>query len=397
MVALHPSSAVPRRFSKLQTSRILVDRATHGCGQNGRRLGRRRTLGGILLSSIYLKSAEASTLRERLEKRRLDKAVFNRIPGVQEYPSWMEGTWEVQAKFEGFEFPSSIPKSQLVKDVSVPGFQKVSVAYIPDIDRIVADLSSNLRSIINSYTQPGAVENIAYDARKNPNRVTIDLRQGITRNAARIELFTNGTLLPTINFCDLSQSARESELTNKDEQLDTSPSLSLSDDGSGGPSSPLFITSESIRQVNLGYGEYKRSKELVLDYQLLYTFNRVDASRIDGTISTVGTIETLYANDYCVFSVMVYLKGEDLVRIYIGYIQPNEAMVYSGQPMVTYSYAQTANMAKMQKPNLGIIQTTFFTQRGGGPVRPDVSQIYSASTKPVVLYSHKLTMKKIGD
>eukprot|EP00467_Chlorarachnion_reptans_P023909 CAMPEP_0114503392 /NCGR_PEP_ID=MMETSP0109-20121206/9622_1 /TAXON_ID=29199 /ORGANISM="Chlorarachnion reptans, Strain CCCM449" /LENGTH=321 /DNA_ID=CAMNT_0001681415 /DNA_START=353 /DNA_END=1318 /DNA_ORIENTATION=+ len=285
----------------------------------------------ILLSSIpplnYLygpnleASASSPSLQERLETKSLEKSVFNRVPGEQEYPNWMEGTWKARTTFAGYEFPSRIPKEQLVRDVSIPGFQKLSVAYIPDIGsdhdyslryirdpitkKIIADTPSNLKSIIDSYTSnPDSVKSVQYD-RKNPNRCTIELQQEVTRNAQRIELFTN---------------ARESQLTTTKERQD-----------------PLFITSETIRQVNLGYGEYKRSKELVLDYQLVYTFTKVDAGHINATISTVG------------------------------YVQPNEAMMYSGAPMAGMN---------------------------SGPVRPDITRLYNAATFPVVFYSHTLTLER---
>jgi len=262
-------------------------------------------------------------LRERLDKKNLPKGVFNLVPGTQIYPEWMEGTWRVKSVFSGYEFPSRIPKNQLARDPTVPGFQKFSVAAVPDIGydydyslrfgpdasgKITADLKYNFESIIDSYTKQPAVSSISYDPSRNPNRLTIALEPGVSSNCQRIELFTN---------------SRESELTAEGE-------------------SPLFITSETLRQVNLGPGaEIGRSKELVLDYQLVYTYIPIGKDTIQATLSTVG------------------------------YIQPNEAMLYSGDPMRGYGNS------------------------GEGPVRPDVTRMFTAVTDPVVLYSHTLTMTRV--
>jgi hypothetical protein len=51
-------------------------------------------------------AADVAPLWERLEKRQLDKPIFNAPPAQQVYPDWLEGTWDVTAKFAGYAFPS---------------------------------------------------------------------------------------------------------------------------------------------------------------------------------------------------------------------------------------------------------------------------------------------------
>jgi hypothetical protein len=53
------------------------------------------------------RAAEATPLWERLEKRQLDKPVFNLPPSIQVFPDWLEGTWDVETKFAGYAFPST--------------------------------------------------------------------------------------------------------------------------------------------------------------------------------------------------------------------------------------------------------------------------------------------------
>ena len=63
------------------------------------------------------RAADAAPLWERLEKRQLDKPVFNLPPSLQTYPAWLEGTWDVETKFAGYAFPSTkIDKACVARD-----------------------------------------------------------------------------------------------------------------------------------------------------------------------------------------------------------------------------------------------------------------------------------------
>ena len=46
--------------------------------------------------------AAGPSLSERLERKDFSKPVFNKArPGPQEYPEWLEGTWNATTSFEG--------------------------------------------------------------------------------------------------------------------------------------------------------------------------------------------------------------------------------------------------------------------------------------------------------
>ena len=78
------------------------------------------------------------------------------------------GTWQVTANFQGYKFSDKIPREQLVRDITIPGFQKLSLALVPDVGKspvsyqlrfvreprtgqVIEDRAFNLTSIINSY------------------------------------------------------------------------------------------------------------------------------------------------------------------------------------------------------------------------------------------------------
>ena len=99
---------------------------------------RRRALAlaaGLALLDPSPALASSALLSERLERKDLSKPVFNKArPGPQRYPDWLEGTWRCTATFAGFEFPSkTMSKSALIKEPTIPGFQKLSLVYVPDV------------------------------------------------------------------------------------------------------------------------------------------------------------------------------------------------------------------------------------------------------------------------
>lgn len=283
--------------------------------------------------------AEASPLWERLERRQLDKPVFNLPPSIQLFPDWLEGTWDVDAKFAGYAFPSKkidkacvggepaaprladaprVLRSRVVSDPTIPGFQKLSIAYIPDVGsgathqlrfvrradgKVIADRAFDLKSIIDGYLGKPIVEEVEYAPEREPNRATVRLAPGGTVNAERLELFSN---------------ARES---------------ALRDDG-------VFFALESLRQVTLGYTtSFNTPRVAVTDYLQVWTYRLLpDGNSVRATLSTAG------------------------------YVQPNEAMRYTAPEAV----------------------------RGGGAPQPQLSGLLSAATEPVVLFSHTLAMRRAG-
>ena len=177
------------------------------------------TVGLFAGSSLFPTPAlAADSLSQRLERRDLNKPVFNKArPGPQQYPDWMEGTWSATADFQGYSFPSKTMNPKLlVKEPTVPGFQKLSVVYIPDIGStqvryemrfgrkepggpVLEDRAFNLRSVVDGYLNQGvgptmikrAVEDVEYDPMTDPNRNDGASGARASVNAERIELFAN--------------------------------------------------------------------------------------------------------------------------------------------------------------------------------------------------------------
>lgn len=178
----------------------------------------------------------ASRLRQR-DPSLLKNSVFNIPPSVQVYPPFMRGRWNVTAKFGGYLFPSTkIPRSQLMAKDDIPGFLKCSIVTTSDVGKegdvsypMVIDPTTGwedravtLSNQVNAYLGYDAVQEVLYDPRTNPNRISVDFVNYKTINAERIELFCN---------------ARESALL--DDPTDDSQ---------------VFVASEHVRQVTFGTG-----------------------------------------------------------------------------------------------------------------------------------------------
>jgi len=233
-------------------------------------------------------------LASKLAKRDpalLRNSVFNVPPAAQVYPSFMRGSWDVSCQFNGYIFPSNkIPKSKLMGDFSVPGFQKCSIASIADIgkegsaqykmnidvntglhDRSNGDLASQ----IDAYLGYKAVANVIHDPKTNPNRLSIVFVEYKTRNAERIELFCN---------------ARESELYEQEQQQQAD--IAYGTTTTTTTTTPIFVCSEYIRQVTFGGGpDVGVARQVVGNYAHFTTWKKVDENRLKGNILTAAYLD----------------------------------------------------------------------------------------------------------
>lgn len=255
------------------------------------------TGGGLLLTSITPAPAHAaaSGLAAKLAARdasALGNSVFNVPPAAQVYPEFMRGTWDVQIQFGGFLFPSKkISKERITQNVLIPGFQKCSIATICDVGKdssytIVIDPQTGLEDRVATMTSQirgflgyDAVQEILYNSKSNPNRLSIDFVEYKTKNAERIELFYN---------------ARESEFV---------------------PETGVFVCSEYLRQVTFGTGsEVGIPRQVVGNYAHFWTWRPVTSE--DGTIGLKGNLLTA------------------------AYLDPQDAMFFDepNKPVAVYSH-----------------------------------------------------------
>ena len=233
-----------------------------------------------MLSSPEVSSAaamEPNGLASRLVQRDpslLRNKVFNIPPGPQIFPPWMRGTWQFQSQFSGYLFPSQkISRNTLTKDFVIPGFQKCSIAQTADVGKDsvqyrmkidpttgLEDRAFNFKAAIDAYLGYPAVNEVIYDARKNPNRISIDFNDYRTINAERIELFCN---------------ARESE------------EYQAAADGT-----PIFVHSEYARQVTFGTGStYGVPRQVGTNYGLFWTWKRVSDNELAGNLLTAAFLD----------------------------------------------------------------------------------------------------------
>lgn len=299
-----------------------------------------------------LEKDSSSSLEYKLKHKKLfEKRVMNKSrPGPMKYPLFLLGEWEQEVSFSGYEFPSDeyIDRDTLERAATCPGFQKLSVAYLPDVGKtpapkyrsrfvherpgeniddargnVVEDRAFNLRNIFNAYLEDEtAVESVDYDFSKNPNRATVTLRRGAANNAERVELFTN---------------ARESETSGKD--------------GS-------FLCAETVRQVSLGYSvDYNSARVVNYDYEHVWRYQPMKDDKITPLDITKGDS-------------MEDIRRCNFVRaqLYtIGYLQPDDAM------------RATARV----------------NQAGMAPI-PSLFDAGTAAYAPAVIYAHDVFMERVG-
>ena len=295
---------------------------------------------------------DSSSLEYKLTHPKLfEKRVMNKSrPGPMKYPLFLLGEWEQEVSFSGYEFPSDeyIDRDTLERAATCPGFQKLSLAYLPDVGKtpapkyrsrfvherpgeniddargdVVEDRAFNLQNIFNAYLEDEtAVESVDYDFSKNPNRATVTLRRGAANNAERVELFTN---------------ARESETSGKD--------------GS-------FLCAETVRQVSLGYSvDYNTARVVNYDYEHVWRYQPMKDDKITPLDITKGDS-------------MEDIRRCNFVRaqLYtIGYLQPDDAM------------RATARV----------------NQAGMAPI-PSLFDAGTAAYAPAVIYAHDVFMERVG-
>ena len=110
----------------------------------GFQLGRQALLAATAASLAGTSSRPAysasTSLADRLASRdpkQLAKPFFNVAPAEATYPEWLDGEWKASLSFDGYELPAKdlIPREQLFAEPNVPGFQKCSIAFLPDVGK----------------------------------------------------------------------------------------------------------------------------------------------------------------------------------------------------------------------------------------------------------------------
>jgi hypothetical protein len=276
-----------------------------------------------LLMTRTLESASAAgtggSLAARLSQRdaaALSNSVFNIPPPAQVYPPFMRGTWNVTLTYSGYLFPSTkIQKSKLTTNPQIPGFQKCSIAMLSDVGKVrvsyilsidettgLEDRKKSLSTSIDDHLGYPAVQEVLYNPKANPNRLSIIFFEYRTTNAERIELFCNG---------------RESELIEQPQQQTTY----VVDDGQQQqhvPPRKVFVCSEFIRQVTFGTGsQVGIPRQVGTNYAHFWTWKEDPTSN-----STQLTGNVLTA----------------------AYLDPQDAMFFDepSKPVAVYSHIVTA-------------------------------------------------------
>ena len=215
----------------------------------------------------------------------LSNSVFNIPPSTQVYPPFMRGAWNVTLKYSGYIFPSQkIPRSRLTTNAQIPGFQKCSIAALSDVGKEVVqytlnidettgleDRNTSLTTSINSHLGYSAVQDVLYNPKSNPNRLSLVFYGYKTVNAERIELFCNG---------------RESDLIEPQPQQ-------KDDDSNTQKKGNIFVNSEYIRQVTFSGGsQVGVPRQVGTNYAHFWTWKEVPGS--DGKLMTGNLLTACY-------------------------------------------------------------------------------------------------------
>ena len=160
-----------------------------------------------------------------------------------------------------------------MKKATTPGFQKCSIAAISDIgkegivkysmridDEGLEDRACTLRQQIDAYLGYPAVQDVSYNVKSNPNRISIDFVDYRTINAERIELFCNG---------------RESDIVQRNDKT-------------------VFVCSEFWRQVTFGGGsEVGIPRQVSSNYAHYWTWSTSpdDPNILTGNLLTAAYLD----------------------------------------------------------------------------------------------------------
>jgi hypothetical protein len=252
---------------------------------------------GILGSTVFITPFVVSTpparaaslgLAQKLSLRdplALSNSVFNIPPSTQVYPQFMRGSWNVTLQYSGYIFPSQkIPRSRLTTNAQIPGFQKCSIAALSDVGKEVVhytlnidetsgleDRKTTLTTSINDHLGYSAVQEVLYNSKTNPNRLSLVFFGYKTTNAERIELFCNG---------------RESELIKTQTQLDDNVSNTEK-------RGDIFVCSEYLRQVTFSGGsQVGIPRQVGTNYAHFWTWKEVPES--DNKMMTGNLLTACY-------------------------------------------------------------------------------------------------------
>lgn len=201
----------------------------------------------------------------------LTNSVFNIPPSTQVYPQFMRGSWNVTLEYSGYIFPSQkISRSRLTTNAQIPGFQKCSIAALSDVGKDVVhytlnidetngleDRQTTLKTSVDSHLGYPAIQEVLYNPKVNPNRLSLVFYGYKTTNAERIELFCNG---------------RESELVKPQIQLE-------GDDNNSQTKGSIFVCSEYIRQVTFSGGsQVGIPRQVGTNYAHFWTWKEIPGS-----------------------------------------------------------------------------------------------------------------------
>lgn len=132
----------------------------------------------LLIGPLVVSANE--DVRLSLQDSDLRKGLVNVPSDDFWYPPYMIGTWNTQLKFMGANFTAKIPLGTLKENGHVPGFDKYSIIFLPDMGKDVSmqmryvqldshtreDHPRNLRSLVKAFLPETDVQKAPYAFQK---------------------------------------------------------------------------------------------------------------------------------------------------------------------------------------------------------------------------------------
>ena len=250
-----------------------------------------------------------------LDSDTYSKPLFNLPPTEFHYPNYFEGIWKTNLSFLNAKFTSTIPFSQLAKDVNIAGFRRYGVLFVPDVGSnidnnnnvylqykpdksngyIVEDRISNVASLFKGFTQSfnTDIDTIIYDTDMNPNRMSVTFHD--PNATGRIELFTNSRNMQV--YTDNSSNSNKSTVT----------------------------TLEYVRQSTVRQKSDQRASQTIVDYAIEWTLSPSSSSS-PSSPSPLSETETIN-------------RMEGTLKI-LSYVQPQDELYFirPNKPVAVYTY-----------------------------------------------------------
>lgn len=166
---------------KSKTINMVYDSPKSNRNVFNRMLLNKLVFGSFSSSLIYPFIAKASNI---IEPKLYQSSIINEPSDDFWYPPFMIGYWNTTMSFVGAKFTNKIPLDILSTNNNIPGFNKYSIIFLPELGKDIANMTMryvqldshpredhpfNIRNLITSFSSDTIVDDASYHFQKAPN------------------------------------------------------------------------------------------------------------------------------------------------------------------------------------------------------------------------------------